>query len=81
MFKTWANVAIESVITKVFLKLEKIICLISEGDGGNDLVNMKREKANTDMNFYFKAKNVKLEAVTGLLTLDESDNDEMFATF
>ena len=48
----------DAVITKVFMKLEKIICLINEGDEGNDLVEMKREKTNATMKFDFKVNNV-----------------------
>ena len=65
------------VIAKVFIKLEKIICLFNEGGGGNNLVEMKRGKANANMKSDFKANYVKLEAVADLLTLDESDNDKI----
>ena len=51
----------EDVITKVFIKLEKIICLINEGDKDNDLVKMKRGKVKANMKFDLKINDVKLK--------------------
>ena len=80
VYNTWTDVPMDSVITEVFLKLEKITCLINEGDGGNDLVEVKRGKANANIEFDFKANEVKLEAVADLLTHDKSSDDELFTS-
>ena len=68
----------DALITNIFTKLEKIICLINEGDGGNDLVEMKRGKSNANMKIYFKANNGKLEVLVYLLTLDKYNDNAIF---
>ena len=78
VYETWENVKMYSVITKVFVRLEHMIFLINEGDRVNDLVNIKRGKTNTKIKFDFKANNIKLGAVEDLLTLDKSDDNEIF---
>ena len=65
-----------SVITNVFAKLHNIICLINEGDGGNDLVEEKRGPTNADMKFDFEANSVKIEALVKGEGMVDSDSDE-----
>ena len=50
---TWNNTFYDRCITNVFARLEKVICLINEGDGGNDLVETKRGTKYSDMKFNF----------------------------
>ena len=50
---TWNNTSLDRCITNVFTRLEKVICLINEGDGGNDLVETKRGTKYSDMKFNF----------------------------
>ena len=80
VYETWENVAIDAIITKVFIKLGKITYLINKGDGRNDLAEIKRGKVNVDMKFDFKTRNVKLEAVAALLTLKKCDDNKIFMT-
>ena len=51
--ETWNNHSLDRVISNVFKRLEKVICLINEGDGGNDLVESKRGIKHEDMKFDF----------------------------
>ena len=39
---TWVNGCLDDVISKVFKRLKKVLCLINEGEGGNDLVETQR---------------------------------------
>ena len=41
VISTWVNGFLDEIITKVFKRLEKILCVINEGEGGNDLVETK----------------------------------------
>jgi hypothetical protein len=76
VYETWRTVDMSSVISNVFGKLHNIICLINEGDGGNDLVEEKRGPTNADMKFDFEANSVKIEALVQGEGLVDSDSDE-----
>jgi len=51
--ETWSNSSLTWCISNVFVSLKKVICLINEGDGGNDLVETKRGIKYSDMKFDF----------------------------
>ena len=42
--ETWANEELNEQIQNVFKRLQKVLVLILEADGGNDLVETKRGK-------------------------------------
>ena len=44
VYETWEKGELNEVITKVFNRLKKVLVLIIEGDGGNELVETKRGK-------------------------------------
>ena len=51
--ETWSNSSLNRCISNIFIRLEKVICLVNEGDGGNDLVETKRGIKHSDMTFDF----------------------------
>ena len=79
VYETWRTVDMSSVINNVFTKLHNIICLINDGDGGNDLVEVKRGPSNAGMKFDFEANKIKIEMlVKGEDNVDsESDEETM----
>ena len=48
---TWDECKLDRQITNAFKRLEKVLCLINEGECGNDLVELKRGKKNRDLKF------------------------------
>ena len=74
--RTWLNDSLNTSIKNVFLRLEKVLCLISEGDGANDLVETKRGVKNKNLKFDFDANLRKIMQTTNeYLTQDDSDNN------
>ena len=74
VIETWKNHSLDRVITNVFKRLEKVICLINEGDGGNDLVESKRGVKNEKMKFDFDRNLRKI------LNDDEDENETITLT-
>jgi len=74
--RTWLNDSLNTSIKNVFLRLEKVLCLISEGDGANDLVETKRGVKNKNLKFDFDANLRKIMKTTNdYLTQDDNDNN------
>ena len=74
--RTWLDDSLNSTIAKVFLRLKKVLCLISEGDGANDLVETKRGVKNNNLKFDFEENLRKIMKTTnGYLTQDYNDNN------
>ena len=48
---TWDQGKLDRHITHVSKRLENVLCLINEGEGGNDLVELKRGGGNCDLKF------------------------------
>jgi len=72
---TWTDDSLDKSIKNVFLRLEKVICLINEGDGANDLVETKRGVKNKSMKFDF-AENLRkiMKTTQDYLTEDRLNN-------
>ena len=65
-----------SSINNVFIRLQKVLCLINEGDGGNDLVETKRGVKNKDLKFDFESNLRKIMRTTNdFLTNDDNDGN------
>ena len=74
--KTWLDDSLNTCIKNVFLRLEKVLCLISEGDGANDLVETKRGVKNKNLKFDFDANLRKIMKTTkDYLTHDDHVNN------
>ena len=76
VYETWSTVQMSLVISNVFTKLQNVICLINEGDGGNDLVEENRGPRHADMKFDFEANSVKIEVLVRLEGADSSDSKD-----
>ena len=50
---TWDEGKLDWQIMNIFKILEKVLCFINEGEGGNDLVESKRGEKNRDLKFDF----------------------------
>ena len=50
LLSIWTTEELSNVLTKVFDRLQKVLCLIVEGRGKNDLVETKRGKKVGAMN-------------------------------
>ena len=72
---TWTDDSLDKSIKNVFLRLEKVICLINEGEGANDLVETKRGPKNNGMKFDF-AQNLRkiMKTTQDYLTEDRLNN-------
>ena len=58
---TWDEGKLDRQITNVFKRLEKLLCLINEGEGGNDLVELKRGKKNRNLKFDLILNQINIE--------------------
>ena len=57
---TWVNGFLDEIISKVFKRLEKVLCLINKGEGGNDLVETKRgPRAELKVDYYKNWENIQ----------------------
>ena len=66
-----------SVISSVFKKLKNIICLINEGDGGNDLVEDKRGKKHANMKFDFISNAANIDKFDADKDFDSNSNNKL----
>ena len=78
VISTWRYRHLGPVIVKVFDCLEKVVILINEGEGGNDLVETKRGKKHADITFGFtlNASNVK-KVNRNVVAIEDNDNVEI----
>ena len=74
---TWVNGSLDDVISKVFKRLKKVLCLINEGEGGNDLVETQRGP-KIDLKFDY-GKN--LEMIQTKRSLLDEFNEEVEIQF
>ena len=74
VINTWDSEALSDVLMKVFVRLQKVLCLIVEGIGKNDLVETKRGKKHGNMNLRSDEDLLKImnDFKTTLVNLDES---------
>ena len=57
---TWVNGFLDETISKVFNRLEKVLGLINEDEGGNDLVETKRgPRVESKFDFYKNWENIQ----------------------
>ena len=57
---TWINGFLDKIILKVFKRLEKVLCLINEGQGSNDLVETKRgSRVELEFDYYKNWENIQ----------------------
>ena len=74
VMSTWNDGHLDDSIGKVFNHLERVLILINEGGGGNDLVKSKRGKANKDIKFNYEL-NVSLIQKANMHMVDVEDED------
>ena len=79
--KTHNTTKMSTVIAKVFIKLENIICLTNDGDRWNDWVEHKRGEKHANIKFDFDVNVVKLEKLQLLLLSNDDTDNEIFETF
>ena len=73
--RTWNDDSLDRSINNVFIRLQKVLCLINEGDGGNNLVETKRGVKNKDLKFDFESNLRKImKSTNDYLLTNEIDN-------
>ena len=80
IYRTWGNHTLDEVISKVNKRLEKVLHLIKEGEGSNELVESKRGKKYLSLDTYqiietgaeiIKKIEEKSERQNGIRSLDD----------
>ena len=72
----WTEGDLDDVITKVFDRIKRVLVLINEGKGGNDLVETKRGVAHDDIKFDFKLNSTNIEKANEHTIIVEDEDDE-----
>ena len=72
------TVEMSAVISKVFIKLKKVIYLLNNVDGVNDLVEDRRGKKHGDMKFDFATNTAKKEQIeAAAVSKNSGSNNEL----
>ena len=69
---TWNNGHLDTVIANVFNRLKKVLVLIIEADGGNDLVESKHGKKFANLDLPVENAEVNAEAQTTATTAPQT---------
>ena len=75
VIETWETIEMSAITSKVFIKLKKVICLINNGNGGNDLIEDMRGKRHADMKFGFVTNAAKIEQIEAAAVNEDSNSD------
>ena len=71
----WTDGDLDDVITKVFDRIKRVLVLINEGKGGNDLVEAERGVEHVDIKFDYTL-NLKNIAKANEYTIMVEDEDD-----
>ena len=72
----WTDGDLDDVITKFFDRIKRVLVLINEGKGGNDLVETKRGVEHVDIKFNYtlNLKNIA-KANEHTIMVEDEDGD------
>ena len=72
----WTEGDLDDSITKVFDRIKRVLVLINEGNGANDLVETKRGVAHDDIKFDFKLNSTNIAKANERTGIVEDEDDE-----
>ena len=77
VYDVWNEVDMDEIIGKVFKRIGKVLALINEGEGGNDLVESKRGIKHEGLNFDYdlNAKNLHDHVESNEYYVEDDDED------
>ena len=78
VMSTWNDGHLDDCICKIFNRLERVLILTNEGEGGNDLVESKRGKSNKDIKFDYELNSDLMQrADIPMVEVEDEDDIEI----
>ena len=72
----WMEGDLDDIIPKVYDRIKRVLVLINEGKGGNDLVETKRGIAHDDIKFDFTLNSTNIAKANEHTIIVEDEDDE-----